>query len=239
MPQATLDTVLEDWTTAPIPERTRAALNLIEHMTKHPLDIDATFIAKLASTGLDEAAIREAANVGFHYNFINRVADAFDFPVPKGNNINRLASILNTTGKRMKGSSADQIWVRGEDGRIRPPEVEMGRNRMLTTSGTTATSLRVGVDGFVTMQWEHLRENVSLIPNELHPFLKKLALYAYRITDKNIEELREAGYHDEMIYEITLVGSFAAALVGLEKVYEALYDPTVKQTPNEAIMDMA
>ena len=78
IPQETIDAVLEDWTTAEIPEKTRAALKLLEYMTVHPQDIDLELITELRTIGLDNLAIQEAANVGFHYNLIDRVADAFD-----------------------------------------------------------------------------------------------------------------------------------------------------------------
>ena len=48
-------------------------------------------------------------------------------------------------------------------------------------------------------------------------------MHAYRIVDEDIESLREQGYSDEMLYEITLVGAVGAALVGLESVYQYLY----------------
>jgi hypothetical protein len=64
---------------------------------------------------------------------------------------------------------------------------------------------------------------VTKFPSDLETYLKKLSLYAYRITDEDFDTLRDAGYSDEMLYEITIVGSIGAALVGLEKLYEALY----------------
>lgn len=218
-----MDAVLADWTTADIPERTRAALRLLETMTLHPLDIDANFVAAVRTAGLDTPAIQEAANVGFHYNLINRVADAIDFPVPAGVQTKKLAGILNITGKLIKGSPSAQDWVRGTDGTIRPPEVETGRERLLTAAGETDLALRRAVEAFVTAQWGHERSNASPIPTELETFLKKLARHAHRITDEEVDALRTAGYSDEMIYEITMIGSIAAALVGLERLYAAMY----------------
>jgi alkylhydroperoxidase family enzyme len=224
LPQETLDAVLEDWTKADIPERTRAALRLLETMTLHPLDINPEFVDDLHQFGLDDFAIREAANVGFHYNLINRVADAFDFPTPEGVQKQRLARMLNFTSKLLKGSAAEEIWVRGEDGVIRPPEVELGRVRILSTEGATDPALRRSVEAFVIKQWAYQRENAGQIPEELETYLKKLSLHAYRIVDEDVDALREASYTDEMIYEITMVGSIAAALVGLEKLYAARYE---------------
>jgi len=38
--------------------------------------------------------------------------------------------------------------------------------------------------------------------------------------------MRDSDYSDEKLYEITVVGSIGAALVGFEKLLEALYDWT-------------
>lgn len=216
--------MLEDWTTADIPEKTRSALRLLECMTLHPIDLDKTFVEKLRASGLDDLATREAANVGFHYNLINRVADAFDFPVPEGIQKERLAKILNFTGKLLTGSAAGNVWVRSDDGHIRPTEVEIGRQHLLSTDGVTDPSLRASVEAYVKFQWGVKQGDFDPIPANLESYLKKLSLHAYKITDEDIAALQDAGYSDDMLYEITLVGSVGAALVGLEKLFEALYD---------------
>jgi len=215
--------VLEDWTRADIPRRTRAALKLLEYMTVHPRDIDSALIDDLKEVGLDNLAIQEAANVGFHYNLITRVADAFDFPVPQGVQQERLARMLNFIGKLLRGSSAEEIWIRGDGGVIRPPEVEKGREQLLEVEGATDPLLRRSVEAYVISQWGWDRQESLDLPAELKIFLKKLSLHAYRILDEDIEALQLAGYSDDMVYEITIVGAVGAALVGLEAVYQYLY----------------
>ena len=196
-------------------------------MTLQPADIDEKFVEGLREDGLDDLAIREAANVGFHYNLINRVANAFDFPVPRGIQTKRLATMLNVTGKLLKGSRSDEIWVRGEDGHVRPTEVEIGRTHLLSADGLTEPALRRSVEAFVTAQWGQDRPDTLPVPADLESYLCKLALHAYRITDTDIEVLRNAGYSDEMLYEITVVGSFGAALVGLERLFDPMYAQAV------------
>ena len=53
-------------------------------------------------------------------------------------------------------------------------------------------------------------------------YLKKLALYAYRITDDDFVQLRAAGHGDDELFELTLLGSLLAATVGAEVLYELL-----------------
>jgi hypothetical protein len=196
---------------------------LLEYMTVHPQDIDQDFIAGLYSAGLDTLAIQEAANVGFHYNLIDRVADAFDFPVPDGVQQERLARMLNITGGILRGSAAEEIWVRGKDDVIRPPEVEKGREHLFSVEGATEPTLRRAVEAFVYSCWGGRREVEISLPDELEVYLRKLSLHAYKILDEDLEKIKEQGYTDEMIYEITLVGAVGAALVGLEAVYQNLY----------------
>jgi len=192
-------------------------------MTVHPRDIDTDFIAELRSTGLDTLAIQEAANVGFHYNLIDRVADAFEFPVPQGVQQERLAKMLNITGRILRGKPAQESWIQSGDGRIRPPEVEKGREHLLEVDGDTDPGLRRAVEAFVTRQWGWERKAAPDLPSELEGYLKKLSLYAYKIIDEDIESLLKQGYTDDMVYEVTLVGAVSAALVGLEAVYQHLY----------------
>jgi hypothetical protein len=192
-------------------------------MTVHPRDIDTDFIAELRSTGLDTLAIQEAANVGFHYNLIDRVADAFEFPVPQGVQQERLAKMLNITGRILRGKPAQESWIQSRDGRIRPPEVEKGREHLLEVDGDTDPGLRRAVEAFVTRQWGWERKAAPDLPSELEGYLKKLSLYAYKIIDEDIESLLKQGYTDDMVYEVTLVGAVSAALVGLEAVYQHLY----------------
>ena len=192
-------------------------------MTLHPLDIGRELITELREDGLDNLAIQEAANVGFHYNLIDRVADAFDFPIPEGVQQERLARMLNITGGILRGSAAEEVWVRGSGGVVRPPEVEKGREHLLTVSGATDPALRRAVEAFVCGKWGVNRKQSGELPHILEDYLEKLALHAHKIIDEDLDKIREAGYLDDQIYEITLVGAVGAALVGLEAVYKHLY----------------
>lgn len=169
-----MQAVLDDWTTADVPERTRAALRLLEAMTLRPLEIDTAFVDDLRADGLDDESIREAANVGFHYNLINRVADAFDFPIPKAEAKAKLAKMLDVAGKLLKGVRSDRLWDRDDEaGRTRPAEVHVGRERMLCVEATTAPELRSAVEGFVLAEWGHAPAGEAP-PQELHAYLRKL-----------------------------------------------------------------
>jgi alkylhydroperoxidase family enzyme len=74
--------VLEDWRTAPIPERLRSTLGFLQRLTLHPEEVGAADIEELHRSGVDDDAIRDAVYVCTLFNVIDRMSDALDFAVP-------------------------------------------------------------------------------------------------------------------------------------------------------------
>ncbi|MBL8924474.1 MAG: hypothetical protein JNJ54_36835 [Myxococcaceae bacterium] len=204
-----------------MPERTRAALSLLEVATLRPREVSPELVRAVQGAGIDDTALRGLMNVGFHYNLINRVADAFDFERPKGAALVKLAKALNLASRFVKGAPARVPFVVGADGVRRPEEAEAGRLRLLSAPGVTSPDLRRAVDAFVAQKWGVTRPGAGVVPEALQPFLSKLATAAYRMTDDDVAGLRTAGFGDEAIYELTIVGAMSAALIGLDAVYEA------------------
>ena len=218
-----MDAVRADWKSAPVSDRVMAGLKIQEIMTLRPLEIDQAFVEEVRAE-LDDFAIREAANIAFHYNYINRVVDAFDYPIPRGKQTRRLAKLLNIVGKLVKGVTADPPWLVSEDdGIIRPTEVENGRNRMLSTDGQSDLDLRRAVEAFVKKQWRYEKAPDLNLPDNLRSYMTKLALHAYRITQDDIDALKAAAYTEREIYELTIIGCLGTALVGLELLFDAMY----------------
>jgi len=219
-----------------IPAKLRAALKLVEASTRAPWTIDAAFIAELREAGLDDLAIEEAENLGFHYNVINRIADALDFYVPNDDERARIAKILNFAGGKPNCKRVEPSWSAidtGPDRIIRPTELEEGRSHLLTHPAATTPELRTQVFDFaraVLAQREANQGALSLpmpehdLPEDVAIYVKKLAEAAYKVLDEDVDRMREAGRTAAEIFEFTLVGSVAAALVGTEAVFGALYD---------------
>lgn len=217
-----LDAVLEDWQTAPISNRLRAGLRLMETMTVHPQDIDRAFSDGLIADGLTIEAIEEAACVGFQFNFINRIADAFDFNIPDEARLQKQARMLNLMGKLLSSKRPEPSWSLGEDGLLRPIELNTVREHFLSVDATTDPALRRAVEAHAARAWGGQRPEAA-IPEALTEYVNRLSLYAYRLTDELFEGLREAGYSDAAIYEITTAGAFGAAMVSVENLFDALY----------------
>lgn len=50
------------------------------------------------------------------------------------------------------------------------------------------------------------------LPPELQPYADKVARHAYRVTDRDLDELRAAGYDDDAIFEITVAVALGVGL---------------------------
>jgi uncharacterized peroxidase-related enzyme len=74
--------VLEDYRTAPIPERLRATLGLLEKLTLRPAEVGPDDVAPLRAAGLTDEEIEDAIHVCANFNVINRVADSLGFDLP-------------------------------------------------------------------------------------------------------------------------------------------------------------
>ncbi|HEX8066868.1 MAG TPA: hypothetical protein VF520_10105 [Thermoleophilaceae bacterium] len=74
-----MEAVLEDYRTAPIDERTRAALAFLRKLTLDPASVGPADAAEARAAGVSDAALREAIYVATLFNTIDRMADALGF----------------------------------------------------------------------------------------------------------------------------------------------------------------
>ena len=93
---------------------------------------------------------------------------------------------------------------------------------ILTSPGETDPTLRRAIEE-QSAQWSSSSpQQVEQVPPELVTYVKKVALYAYKTTDEDIESLRRAGYDDDAIFEITLSAALGAGMTRLERGLAAL-----------------
>ena len=87
-------------------------------------------------------------------------------------------------------------------------------DRVLNNGVDTETSLRAAA-------FEH-----ASLPDELQPWVAKVASSSYKTLDRDVDALRKAGYSDGAIFELTVAAAVGASAVrykrGLEAVEEAL-----------------
>ena len=90
--------VLDDWRTAPIDEKLRVTLGLLEKVTLTPGEVGPGDITPLHAAQISEQAIEDALVVCALFNIIDRVADALDVAIPSAEGFARTAERLLEQG---------------------------------------------------------------------------------------------------------------------------------------------
>ena len=60
------------------------------------------------------------------------------------------------------------------------------------------------------------------VPPELEPYVEKVRLHAYKVTDLEVEELKAAGFAEDELFEHTVSAAVAAGLERLDAARRAL-----------------
>jgi len=95
---------------------------------------------------------------------------------------------------------------------------------VLTSPGDTDPSVRQAVEALSAQIGGRFTFQMETIPPELISYIKKIALHAYKTTDEDIDGLRNAGYSEDAIFEITLSAALGAGMARLERGLAALKD---------------
>jgi alkylhydroperoxidase family enzyme len=91
---------LANWRTADIDARLRGALQFLEKLTLTPQQVNGADVLAAREAGISDTALREAIYVCFMLSTMDRLADAFDFPVPDSQTLKRYTWIATTVGYR-------------------------------------------------------------------------------------------------------------------------------------------
>jgi alkylhydroperoxidase family enzyme len=97
---------------------------------------------------------------------------------------------------------------------------------VLTSSGETDPTLRRAIEEQSAQLSSSSTQPVVQGPPALVAYVKKVALYAYKTTDEDIEALRRAGYSEDAIFEITVSAALGAGIARLERGLAALKGDT-------------
>jgi hypothetical protein len=228
--RATIDATLADWTTAPVSERVRGGLELLEVMCRHPQDIDAKLVASLTRVGLDTEAVEDVANSFLHFSLMNRFSDAFDYPLLDEQQRRKAAKMLDRAARVRVAARPNPSYSCGADGLLRPVEVEHARTVALRGEGVTETALREAVEAYAASWFGGRRSGSTELPEPLRGYVEKVARWAYKVTDEDIEALKRAGYDDPAIFELTHVAALGASMPALERLFGLLHSPSPSPT---------
>ena len=103
----------------------------------------------------------------------------------------------------------------------KPTEVRRLAETVLDGPGETPNTLRRSIEARAARLGGGEREEAP-IPSELESYVHKVALYAYKVTDEDVEELKASGYSEDEIFEITIAAAFGAGLARIEKGFGVL-----------------
>jgi alkylhydroperoxidase family enzyme len=92
--------VLEDYRTAPIDEKLRAMLGLLDTFTLNPEQLSPSGIRDVLATGVTREAIRDAFYVAFLFNTYDRLADTLGWQLPKDRYYAKAGKFLLKKGYR-------------------------------------------------------------------------------------------------------------------------------------------
>jgi hypothetical protein len=107
-----------------------------------------------------------------------------------------------------------------------PLKVQKAVEALLTHPGSCTPALRRAVEAHAA-QLSGRRVNAApKMPEELVTYVNKVTLYAYKVTDQDVQQLKEAGYAEDAIFEITLCATVGASLARLQRGLAAMNGET-------------
>jgi alkylhydroperoxidase family enzyme len=110
-----------------------------------------------------------------------------------------------------------------EDVRRYREHVERLVQAVLGTHGDTEPSLRHAIEARVANLGSRIAQPpAGTLPVSVGRYIDNVGLHAYRVTDADVEALRDAGYSEDAIFEITLTAAVGAAMGRLDRGLRAL-----------------
>jgi alkylhydroperoxidase family enzyme len=102
-----------------------------------------------------------------------------------------------------------------------PAKIQQVVTALLTSAGRSPSQLRQAIAAYAACRASR-QEATGEVPAALISYVEKVALYAYKTTDADVEQLIAVGYSEDEIFEITLSAALGASLAQLEQGMVAL-----------------
>jgi alkylhydroperoxidase family enzyme len=96
------------------------------------------------------------------------------------------------------------------------------RQAVLSGPGTTDVALRQAVEALAAGAGGRVGAEAGPIPEALAGYVDKVVRHAYQVTDEDVARLRQAGYSEDAIFEITVAAALGAGMGRLERGLRAL-----------------
>src|SRR5262249_36807169 len=108
-----------------------------------------------------------------------------------------------------------------ENEELYPPKVVQTVQALLTRPASTPPSLRQAALARATQIAERAPAPAA-IPDDLAPYLDQVVSDANRTTEDQVQQLKDAGYSEDQIFELTLCAALGAGLARLNRGLAAL-----------------
>lgn len=218
-----VEALFEEPESAPVDDSLKAAMAVVREYTSFEGEVAPLreALLRLCFTQSCAEGIDDVLAIAHHFNFINRVADAFDFSLPEQGE-QRLASILDLA-KRFLRLPRPKPFL-SEDpalGQILPQEVLSGRHSLVQGPGSLPEATRAGIEAYCASLRGAQRSKLQLDP-PIQALAQKIATSPYKIVDEDFQTLREHGYDDQEIFELVLCAAWGASSAALEVAYSIL-----------------
>lgn len=93
---------------------------------------------------------------------------------------------------------------------------------VLTGRGDSDPELRRAVEHRTATHAGRSPEDGPRLPQELGSYVDKVARHAFKVTDADIEALRNIGYSEDAIFELTLCAALGAGIARLDRALAAM-----------------
>ena len=93
-----MQAVLDDWRSAPVEPRLRAALAFVEKLTLDPASVGPADVMPMRAAGISDPAIEDTIHACTLFNVYDRLADALEFDIPDEHGFAMSATVLLKRG---------------------------------------------------------------------------------------------------------------------------------------------
>jgi alkylhydroperoxidase family enzyme len=101
-------------------------------------------------------------------------------------------------------------------------KIQLLLDRVLNSRGHSDPELRRAVEHKAATHAGRLPEGGPRLPQELSNYVDKVARNAFKVTDGDIKDLRDAGYSEDAIFELTLCAALGAGIARLDRAMTAM-----------------
>ena len=95
-------------------------------------------------------------------------------------------------------------------------------DRVFNSRGDSDPELRRAVEHQTAIHAGRLPEGGPRLPQELRNYVDKVSRQAFKVTEADIEALRNAGYSEDAIFELTLCAALGAGIARLDRATAAM-----------------